>query len=147
MNEDTTRAVKPDRLGHGRYEAVNPRGGTIEFSTDREQTFTPVELFLASIVGCTAIDVDFITAKRSEPLRFEVSMTANKVRDEHGNHLVNLAMTFDVAFPDDEGGRAAAEVLPDAITRTHDRLCTVSRTVEIGTPVATSIAGDEPGQT
>ena len=147
MNDDTTRAVSLTRLSHGRYEAVNARGGTIEFSTDREQTFTPVELFLASIAGCTAIDVDFITSKRSEPLRFEVSMTANKVRDDHGNHLVNLAMTFDVAFPDDDGGRAAAGVLPDAIARTHDRLCTVSRTIEIGTPVTTAIADDGAAQT
>ena len=142
MNDETTRSVHLTRLGHGRYAAVNVRGGTIEFSTDREQTFTPVELFLASIAGCSAIDVDFITSKRSEPLRFEVSMTANKVRDEHGNHLVNLAMTFDVAFPDDDGGRAAAAVLPDAMARTHDRLCTVSRTVELGTPVAMSIADE-----
>ncbi|MGZ4673475.1 MAG: OsmC family protein, partial [Ilumatobacteraceae bacterium] len=89
-----------------------------------------------------AIDVDLITSKRSEPLRFDVSMTANKVRDEHGNHLVNLAMTFDVTFPDDEGGRAAAGVLPDAITRSHARVCTVGRTVEIGTPVTTAIADD-----
>jgi len=76
-----------------------------------------------------------------------VSMTANKVRDEHGNHLVNLAMTFDVAFPDDDGGRAAAGVLPEALARSHDRLCTVSRTIEIGTPVATSIADDGVAQT
>ncbi|MEY2522802.1 MAG: putative redox protein [Ilumatobacteraceae bacterium] len=147
MNDDTRRAVSLTRFGNGRYVAVNARGGTIQFSTDREQTFTPVELFLASIAGCSAIDVDFITSKRSEPLRFEVSMTANKVRDDHGNHLVNLAMSFDIAFPDDEGGRAAAEVLPDAITRTHDRLCTVSRTIEIGTPVSTSIADDGAAQT
>jgi uncharacterized OsmC-like protein len=145
MNDDTRRAVSLTRLSRGRYEAVNARGATIEFSTDREQTFTPVELFLASIAGCAAIDVDFITSKRAEPIRFEVSMTGNSIRDEQGNHLVNLAMTFDIAFPDDEGGRAAAEVLPDAITRTHDRLCTVSRTVEIGTPVAASslpVAGE-----
>ncbi|HEY5422560.1 MAG TPA: OsmC family protein [Ilumatobacteraceae bacterium] len=138
MNDDTRRAVSLNRLSKGKYQAVNARGGTIEFSTDREQTFTPVELFLASIAGCAAIDVDFITAKRAEPIRFEVSMTGNSIRDEQGNHLVNLAMTFDIAFPDDEGGRAAADVLPEAITRTHDRLCTVSRTVEIGTPVAAS---------
>jgi putative redox protein len=142
MNDDTSRAVSVTRLSHGRYEAINARGGTIQFSTDREQTFTPVELFLASIAGCTAIDVDFITSKRSEPVRFEVSMTANKIRDDHGNHLVNLAMTFDVVFPDNEGGRAAAAIMPDAIARSHDRLCTVSRTIEIGTPVATSIADD-----
>jgi hypothetical protein len=27
------------------------------------------------------------------------------------------------------------------VQRSHDRLCTVSRTVEVGTPVATSIEG------
>ena len=66
MNDDTTRAVSLTRLSRGRYEAVNARGGTIEFSTDREQTFTPVELFLASIAGCSAIDVDFITSHLHE---------------------------------------------------------------------------------
>jgi len=141
MNDDTTRAVSMTRLGHGRYRAVNARGGTIEFSTTSEQTFTPVELFLAAIAGCTAIDVDFITSKRSEPVRFDVSMTANTVRDEQGNHLIDLAVTFDVAFPDDEGGRAATEVLPEAVARSHKRLCTVGRTVEIGTPVTVSISG------
>lgn len=147
MNDDTKRAVRVSRLGPGRYEAINARGGTIEFSTGSEQAFTPVELFLASVAGCSAIDVDLIASKRSEPLRFEVSMTANKVRDDHGNHLVNMAMTFDVSFPDDGGGHAAAEILPSAITRTHDRLCTVSRTVEIGTPVAMSVADNGAAQT
>jgi len=139
MNDETRRAVSLTRLAHGRYEATNARGGTVAISTDREQTFTPVELFLASIAGCAAIDVDLITSKRAEPVRFEMSMTANKVSDEHGHHLVNLTMTFDVAFPDDETGRMALAALPDAIARTHDRLCTVSRTVEIGTPVTTRI--------
>jgi putative redox protein len=142
MNDDTTRAVSMTRLAHGRYRAINARGGTIEFSTSREATFTPVELFLAAVAGCTAIDVDFITSKRSEPVRFEVSMTANTVRDELGNHLIDLAVSFDVAFPDDEAGRAAASVLPDAIAVSHSRLCTVGRTVEIGTPVIVSIAHD-----
>jgi len=142
MNDDTTRTVSLTRLGQGRYRAVNARGGTIEFSTGREQTFTPVELFLASIAGCSAIDVDLITSKRAEPLRFEVSMTSNKVTDGQGSHLVDLAMTFHITFPPDEIGRAATEILPDAIARTHDRLCTVSRTVEIGTPVAAAVTNE-----
>ena len=140
MSDNTLRAVSLTRLSHGRYEAVNARGGRIELSTGTDEAFTPVEMLLASIAGCSAIDVDFITTKNAEPLRFEVSMTANTVRDEHGSHVVNLAVKFDVTFPDDEAGHAAADRLPDAIARTHDRLCTVSRTVEIGTPVAMSIA-------
>src|ERR1043165_8595315 len=142
MSDETMQTVSLTRLERGRYEAVNVRGGTVTISTDREQTFTPVELFLASLAGCAAIDVDLITSKRSEPSRFEVTMTADKVNDEHGHHLVNVAMAFTITFPDDEGGRAAAEVLPDAVVRTHDRLCTVSRTVELGTPVTARIVDD-----
>jgi putative redox protein len=36
-------------------------------------------------------------------------------------------------------GDAARAVLPDAVKKSHDRLCTVSRTVELGTPIATRI--------
>jgi uncharacterized OsmC-like protein len=143
MTEDKLRSVRLTRLSHAHYEAVNSRGARLEFSNDPTTHLTPVELFLASIAGCTAIDVDFITSKRAEPLRFEVSMTANKVRDEDGNHLVNLEVAFDVTFPDDDGGRAAAEILPAAISRSHDKLCTVSRTVELGTPVTTMNIGEQ----
>ena len=51
----------------------------------------------------------------------------------HGDRAVGYVGVG--AFPDDEGGQAAREVLPEAARRSHDRLCTVSRTVEIGTPV------------
>ena len=61
---------------------------------------------------------------------------ADKGTGEHGNHLENIAVTFDVAFPDGPDGDAAREVLPTAIQRSHDRLCTVSRTVELPSPVA-----------
>jgi len=38
-----------------------------------------------------------------------------------------------------EGGDAARTILPDAVKKSHDRLCTVSRTIEAGTPVSTRI--------
>ena len=97
-------------------------------------------LLLAAIGGCTAIDVDMITTKRVEPAEFHVETTGDKIRDEGGgNRLTNLAVTFTVRFPDGEAGDAARERLPKAVQMSHDRLCTVSRTVELGTPVATTI--------
>ena len=48
-------------------------------------------------------------------------------------------MTFRITFPDGEQGDKAREILPDAVRKSHDRLCTVSRTVELGTPIATRI--------
>jgi uncharacterized OsmC-like protein len=100
--------------------------------------FTPVELLLAALGGCTGADVDHITSKRAEPDSFVVHVTGDKVRDDAGgNRLVNLAVELHVTFPEGAGGDAAREALPRAARMSHDRLCTVSRTVELGTAVDT----------
>jgi putative redox protein len=139
MTDDSLRTVELSRIGLGLYEAANPRGGRLVFGSGDGDQFTPVELLLVAIAGCSAADVDYITAKRAEPTRFELRMSGDKVRDDSGNHLTNLRLTFDVAFPDTDGGAAAREVLPSAVQRSHDRLCTVSRTVELGTPIEVEI--------
>jgi putative redox protein len=89
--------------------------------------------------GCTAADVDFLTSRRAEPEAFEVLVDAEKVRDERGNHLTDLVITFRISFPDGEAGDLARAILPDVVQKSHDRLCTVSRTIELGTPIATRI--------
>ena len=73
-------------------------------------------------------------------------MTAegHKVRDEGGGHLVDLRVTFDIRFPEGPDGDRAREFLPRAMQQTHDRICTVSRTVELGEPVEYAVA-DEDG--
>ena len=50
-----------------------------------------------------------------------------------------IAVTFALRFPDGEGGDKARAILPDAIRQSHERYCTVSRTVELGTPITTVI--------
>jgi uncharacterized OsmC-like protein len=140
MGDATDRKVDIGRISKGSYEAVNARGGRLVFGSGDDDSFTPVELLLTAIAGCSAIDVDYITVKRSEPDRFAVTMTAQKVRDDNGNHLTDLAISFDIGFPEGEAGDAARLVLPEAVRRSHDRLCTVSRTVELGTPVDVHLA-------
>ena len=139
MTDDTLRSVELERLSLGRYRATNVRGGTLAFGGD-DGEFSPVELFLVALGGCGAADVDYITVKRAEPESFRVSVTGDKIRDEHGNRMTNLAITFEIAFPDGDGGDDAREVLPRAVAQSHDRLCTVARTVQVGTPVEDRIA-------
>lgn len=139
MADETWRDVTVEKTGRGHYRAVNPRGGVIDFGSGEDNDFTPVELLLAAIAGCSAIDVDFITRKRAESVVFRAVAGGDKTRDGHGNHLVNLALTFDVTFPPGVGGDAAREVLPSAVAASHDRLCTVSRTVELGEPIDVQI--------
>jgi putative redox protein len=136
------RSVRVERTGLGRFTAINERGGRFTFATGAEDhdVFTPIELLLAAIGGCTALDVDALTSRRAEPESFAVDVNANKIRDEHGNRLTDIEVTFRVTFPEGADGDAARDVLPEAVRRSHDRLCTVSRTVEVGTPVVAHIA-------
>ncbi len=129
------RSVEIERVGPGVFEAVNARGGTLRIGADGSDLFTPVELLLAAIATCTAADVDVITGRRAQPERFGVRVEAEKVRDEAGNALRDIQVTFSVRFPAGPDGDAAREVLPRAVQTSHDRSCTVSRTVEAGTPV------------
>ncbi len=140
MTQDTHRQVSIARDAAGKYTVTNERGGTILVGTGSDGEFTPVELMLAAIGACTAVDVDVLTSRRAEPTAFTVEVEAEKIRDALGNRLTDIAVTFHVSFPEGEGGDAARELLPGAVRRSHDSLCTVSRTVELGTPVSSTIA-------
>ncbi len=135
MATDTHRSVDLSLMGEGRYKAVNRRGGVLPIGSGDDPDFTPVELLLAALAGCSAIDVAHVTGKRAEPESFSVRCSGDKVRDDLGNRLVNLTVTLDLSFPADASGNAAREVLPRTIDQTRDRLCTVSRTLAVESPV------------
>jgi putative redox protein len=135
MDPETLRSIDLTRTGQGSYQATNRRGGVLPVGSGEGTDFTPVELLLVAIAGCSAIDVDLITGKRTAPETFDVGAEGHKVRDEQGNHLVGLKVTFDVRFPDGEDGDRAREVLPRALQQTRDRLCSVGRTVALGEPI------------
>jgi len=134
------RQVHVRRVGPGRFTAVNERGGEIQVSTGDDAYFSPVELLLTAIGACTAADVDAVTSRRAEPDTFDVDVTATKLRDDDGNRLTDIEVTFKVSFPEGADGDKARAVLPDIVARSHDRLCTVGRTVELGTPISPTIA-------
>jgi putative redox protein len=134
------RSVSLERVSKGVFDVTNVRGGTMRIGGGESDDFTPVELLLAAIAGCSAVDVDYITVKRAEPLSFTVESTGEKVRDEQGNHMGGLTVRFSVTFPDGEAGDRAREMLPKAIQMSTDRLCTVSRTVELGAPIDSGLA-------
>ncbi len=136
MVDESRRAVTLTRLETRVYEARNPRGATVRFGSNDIEGFSPVELLLAAIGGCSAVDIDTVTSRRVTPDRFDVEVSAEKVRDEHGNHLQDLRMTFHLAFPAGEDGDRARQLAPRAARTSHEVSCTVSRTIELGAPVA-----------
>lgn len=139
MAEDTHRQVSIERISNSRYTVTNGRGGQMAIDTGGGTDFTPVDLLLAAIGGCTAADVDVLTSRRAEPDRFEVEVGAEKIKDANGNHLADITVTFRITFPDGQAGDKARAILPDAVRQSHERYCTVSRTVELGTPITPRI--------
>lgn len=135
MTTTNERSVDLTRIGERRFEVTNARGGRIVLGEGADADFTPVELLLAAVAGCSAIDVDYLTTRRAEPDAFAVRVSAEKLSDEHGNHLGPVTARFALGFPDGPDGDRARDVLPAAVARSRDRLCTVSRTVQLPTQV------------
>jgi putative redox protein len=140
MADGDHRQVRLERVQEGVYRATNTRGVELVFGSAAEEGFSPVELLLAAIGGCSAVDVDVVTGRHADHERFEVVVEAEAVRNDSGNVLEDLRMTFHVAFPDGAAGDKARQLLPRAVRTSHDRTCTVSRTIEAGEPITVRVA-------
>lgn len=130
------RSVDLAKVGEHLFQATNGRGGVVTVGMTDGVDFSPVELLLAGLAACGALDLDFITGRRAGFETFVARSEGDVVRDQDGNHMVGLTVTFDVTFPDGAGGDAARAVVPATLDRIRDRLCTVGRTVQLGAPVA-----------
>lgn len=140
IQDPTLRSVELSRTATSRYTARNAAGAEIEFGQG-EGLLSPVELLLAALAGCSAIDVDTATSRSAEPTEFRVDATGHKIVDENGaNRVDNLNLSFNLSFPDDAGGRKAASMAERLVALSHDKYCTVSRTVEHGTAVGYDVS-------
>src|SRR3954463_5495276 len=121
---DSLRQVGFERLANSSYRVTKDRGGSITVGSGGADTdFTPVELLLAAIGTCSAIDVDIVTSRRAEPTEFRATVSGDKLRDtEQGNRRETLAVESPIHFPDGEDGDKAREALPRAVKMSHDRL-------------------------
>jgi uncharacterized OsmC-like protein len=137
--DDARRFISLERVSKGCYRATNKSGDTLLVG-ECDGSFSPIEMLLAALAACGAIDIDYIVGKRDEPMSFRILAEGNKVRDDGGNHLTDIVVTFDARFEDTEAGTAARDAMPRAVQQSHDRLCTVSRTVQLGASVESVIA-------
>ena len=142
MTQSNLRSVHLARTGPYTFEAVNSRGARLSLGEGGTSDFTPIELLLAATAACSAMDVDHITSRRAEPDSFDVAVSAPKLRDELGNHLGEVELDFRVRFPAGPDGDRARMMLTRALAQSRDRLCTVSRTVQLPTPVTYLVDGE-----
>ncbi|HSN42617.1 MAG TPA: OsmC family protein [Propionibacteriaceae bacterium] len=129
-------SINLTRRSPGHYTLTNARGGSIDVGDSSNAEFAPVELLLAAVAACSSIDVDTVTSRRAEPTRFAVSASGDKHVDEAGGAiLTDVTVRFDIAFGDDPAGAEAAAMIERLVALSHDKYCTVSRTLEAPTPV------------
>ena len=126
------RQTKIERM---RYRAYGANGATLDFGVG-EGLLTPVELLLAAIAGCSSVDVDAGTSRRSTPEVFEVLASALKQTEDGAVRLDDVEVDFDVRFPEDEQGAKAQKMVDRLIQLSEQKDCTVSRTVEHPTNVS-----------
>lgn len=127
-------SVTLTRTAAGEYDVTNARGGVVHLSSNESTDFGPVELLLAALAGCSAVDVDLVTTRHSDPVQFEAVASGTKVT-EGGNHLEDVEVTFRVRFGDGPEADRARTLIPRALKIAHERDCTVSRSLELPTPV------------
>lgn len=140
IQEAALHSVELARTATGRYTARNARGAQISFGQG-EELLSPVELLLAAIAGCSSIDVDTVTSRSTEPTTFRVKATGRRVVESNSaNRLDDLNLSFHLSFPDDAHGRKAAGLVERLIALSHDKYCTVSRTVEHGTVIGHNVS-------
>ena len=132
---DNYRQAKIERIDRLRYRAYGANGATLDFGVG-EGLLTPVELLLAAIAGCSSVDVDAGTSRRSTPEVFEVLASALKQTEDGAVRLDDVEVDFDVRFPADEQGAKAQKMVDRLIQLSEQKDCTVSRTVEHPTNVS-----------
>ncbi|WP_408928176.1 OsmC family protein [Corynebacterium tuberculostearicum] len=135
MSEVTKQyAIDLTRLDTAKYRATNSAGASIEFGSG-EGRLSPVELLLAAVAGCSAVDVDVVTSRRAEPDSFDVHVEGDRVNEDGASRLSEVRVGFDLSFPDTPEGNQARKLVDNLIRISHEKDCTVSRTVENPTRV------------
>lgn len=134
MATSSPRKVTMTRESQGVYTMTNAAGASLTFGQG-EGLISPVELLLAAIAGCSSVDVDAMTSRRAEPQKFDVTATADKVANDGASILENIAVEWDLEFPEGAEGDKARARVGAALKSAQEKTCTVSRTVEAGVPV------------
>ncbi|MFI6524001.1 OsmC family protein [Streptomyces uncialis] len=127
--------VETVRNGHRDWTARNDRGAEVRIGAADEPgvqpSFTPVELLLAALGGCGGLVMD--RTARSVPHDGLVIRVESRSRPEDEGRVGVLRVTYEIDLP--EGDDRAAEVFERGVRLTHEKYCTVSRTVEHGARV------------
>jgi len=92
----------------------------LDSSEQMDQSFTPMELFLAALAGCTAMDVQWIMERqRQKADKFEVRATGTR-RDGDPKYYEEVDLEYTIAGPN-----IRKEAVERAIRLSQEEYCSV----------------------
>jgi len=94
-------SLKLERVKDLKFNVGLPDGRRIELNSAGEmgQAFTPMELFLVGLAGCTAMDVQWVMDKQRQQVdRLEISVRGTR-RDEDPRYYETIDLEYTLAGP------------------------------------------------
>jgi len=92
----------------------------VDASKDMGQAFTPMELFLVALAGCTAMDVQWIMDKERQKLnRFDIAIKGTR-REEDPKYYDSVDMRYSLV-----GENIRKDAVERAIRLSQEKYCSV----------------------
>jgi putative redox protein len=101
-------------------ELMDGRALKLDSSEQMGQAFAPMELFLAALAGCTAMDVQWIMDRQRQKVdKFEISARGIR-REEDPRYYENVELEYTIAGPN-----IRREAVERAIRLSEEKYCSV----------------------
>lgn len=127
-----------DQLENTHMEAANEEGGLIRMDGSTsigglEGGFSPMQLLLAGVGGCSAIDIIGILNKQRQDLQdLTIEVEGDRQSKEEYSEFKNIHITFIFT------GNLEESKVERAINLSLDKYCSVSKTLEKATEITHS---------
>jgi uncharacterized OsmC-like protein len=123
---DTMRRISMTLEADDIVVATNRHGTTLRIDQEGLTGFSPLELLLAALGSCGAVDVALLMRKQRDPVG---TMTVEVQGEKVDTRMQWLRVTY--RFGEDHDQRKVDR----AVTKTAEDLCSVSRTIRMSAPV------------
>ena len=127
---DGNRSITLTAHDDGTVTAENRHGAAVTVDGKGERGFTPLELFLASLGSCSAVDFVELMRKQRAPVT-PLAVTVEGQKEDQRMLWLRVSYLVDTDVVEAKAQRA--------LTKTEG-LCTVSRTLTNGSPVEHTLA-------
>lgn len=119
-------AVELQHLEGMKFEVeTDGRKMSLDSSKMMGQAFTPMELFLVALAGCTAMDVEWIMGRQRQKVdKFNVTITGHR-REEEPKVYDNIEIRYSLAGPD-----LRKDAVERAIRLSQEKYCSVRAMVK-----------------